>query len=196
MRITESQLRSLVKSFLHEQLSPEDIDTVSKWGRTGIGVGEKLSPEEEVRIREIGERLPKKKYSVLYRGMAFPRGTLYSTGSSSPGKWVSLPAGFTVLDDPKFYGKIISGLRSWTPKIQDAKYYAGWTRSSHNFQRPEGIIIAWRNPNPDGVVLDTSSLKKSGIPLATDSGEVLADASSSRIIGIRYDRGLILDIES
>ena len=107
-------------------LNREEEGLVSDWGRRGIGVGTLLDPDTERALRDLGEKLPKKRFPTLYRGMRFPSGTLFSSGfedghkvEDPPGfSWT--PQGILMRTDLNFYKKFMSGLRSWSPKITSA----------------------------------------------------------------------------
>lgn len=196
-------INRLAQSFLatHLDLTEAELDLVSDWGRAGIGLSDKVPSRLVSDLTELGKKLPKKKVPTLYRGMMFPRGTIFgegvytSEGVTYDPKFIDSGYGLNILDDPPFYHSIVSGPRSWSTQLSSAKYYAGGHALTRDSRRPDGIVIRWTNPSPASIILDTRAITGAGYQLATDKNEVVADASGAKIGKTTFENHvLILDI--
>ena len=203
----------------HLDLTNDDYGVLNYWGNTGIGVGSKAPPEIIEKLRALGRKVKPRKHKVLWRGMNFrPPGEILHTGYvhehgrslrwsknptrhdevASPDGWEQSPSsGMWYLADASRYRSMIGGVRSWTPKVRDAEYYMRGARPAnypYGFVPADWLLVKWLNPS--GIIVDTKPVKDSGYEVWTDTGEVIADASDARIVGIDLDGGrLVLTIE-
>ncbi len=196
----------------HLELTIQDYGPLNYWGYEGIGVGSKADPTMVERLRELGRKVKPRKLKVLLRGMSLPSGTIFSSGyvGSYPNirKWstkperfdeIQAPAGWVndrntggwYLADTDAYRPYIRGVRSWTTIIKNAQHYArGGYRSNEMTPPSDSLIIEWLNPPPSSIIVDTKPITDAGYKVNTDTNEVIADASSATIVGVRFDRRL------
>lgn len=197
----------------HLELTIQDYGPLNYWGYEGIGVGSKADPTMVERLRELGRKVKPRKLKILLRGMSLPSGTIRSSGYvgfypntkkwstkperhdeiKAPDGWVKDPSsGGWYLADTDAYRPYIRGVRSWTTIIRNAQYYArgGYRPNERTIPSSDGLILEWLNPPPSSIIVDTKPITDAGYKVNTDTGEVIADASSATIVGVRYDEKL------
>lgn len=196
----------------HLELTIQDLGPLNYWGFGGIGVGSRADPTMIERLRELGRKVKPRKLKVLVRGVSLPSGTIRSSGYvgdykkwstkpehhdeiKAPDGWVKDPfGGGWYLADTDAYRPYIRGVRSWTTTIRNAQYYARGGHLPYDRMTPQRdwLIIEWLNPPPSSIIVDTKPITDAGYKLSTDTGEVIADASSATIVGVRYEKGWLI----
>lgn len=95
-------------------------------------------------------------------------------------------------DDVDLYRPYIRGVRSWATSFRDAQHYARGGYSGGNRPSGDGLILEWLNPSPASIVVDTKPITDAGYKVTTDTGEVIADATGSTLVGVRYEKGWLI----
>lgn len=178
-RVTQTQTNTLTL---------EEWDFIHEFN--GYMRREKNYPETIERLKEIGDRFPKRNIPYLYRGIG--NGLFHEEIASSfetsctEEKETVL---FKDLNDmsKKYLQYYIRGLSSWsihkhktTPYLNQARHRIGG-----------GILMVWANPKPQEIILDTDPIyeyAEGKFPKQSDplnGGEVLAKPANPKIIGIK-----------